>query len=71
MPADISRIAARPPIRNLLMPTLPIRAPHAPDARLLVPGFTQVVAGFKAMLDIFAEADRMVWQARERYPLAD
>ena len=53
------------------MSTLPIRAPHIAETRWPLPGLAQFVSGLKSALDLLAEVDRLVGEARERYPFAD
>jgi hypothetical protein len=53
------------------MTTFPLRAPQLPEARWPLPRFSKLVSGVKSVLDLLAEVDRMVWEARERYPFAD
>jgi len=42
-----------------------------PNTRAPRTGLAQLVSGLKSMLDLFAEVDRQVGEARQRYPFAD
>jgi hypothetical protein len=53
------------------MSTFSLHGPELPDARLPRSGLAQLVFGLKTVFDLFAEADRLGGQARQRYPFAD
>ena len=53
------------------MSTLPIRAPHLPQAWRPQPGLARIASFVEAVLDTLAEVDRQACAARARYPFAD
>jgi hypothetical protein len=53
------------------MSTFSLDASELPDARSPRSGLAQLVSGVKAVFDLFAEANRLGGQARQRYPFAD
>jgi len=53
------------------MSTLPLHAPRIPHIRLPLLRFAHLAAFAEAVVDVFAEADRMACAARARYPAAD
>jgi hypothetical protein len=53
------------------MPTFSFDASQLPDARAPRSSLAQLVSGLKSVLDLFAEVDRQVGEARQRYPFAD
>ena len=53
------------------MSTLPIRAPHLPQALLPIPGFKRAVAVALMLLDVFTEAQQQARAAHKQYPFAD
>jgi hypothetical protein len=50
------------------MPTL---STSLPLARWPLAGLTRAVSWLGEVMDLFAEVDRLVWEARARYPMAD
>ena len=53
------------------MSTFSLLGPELPDAPSPRSGLAQLVSGLKSVFDLFAEADRLGAQARQRYPFAD
>jgi hypothetical protein len=53
------------------MATFSLLGSKLPDAPSRRNSFAQLVFGLKTVFDLFAEADRLGGQARQRYPFAD
>jgi hypothetical protein len=63
--------AANIQAERITMATFSLHAQELPDTRSPRNGFAQLVSGLKTVFDLFAEADRLGGQARQRYPFAD
>jgi len=50
------------------MSTLVVRAPHAPKLWLPLRGFARVASVLLMVLDVFTEAQRQAYEAKQRYP---
>lgn len=63
--------AANIDAQGITMSTFSLLGPELPDAPSPRSGLAQLVSGLKSVFDLFAEADRLGGQARQRYPFAD